>query len=92
MGTTVGAELLHVPAGAIAPGRVADLVALDLADLSLLPLETLEYQIVSSMQPTAIARVMVGGEVVVDRGRLTNVDAREIRRRVGEVTSQWRRP
>lgn len=92
MGTAIGADLLHVPAGAIAPGRVADLIALDLADLSLLPLETLEYQIVNSMQPTAIATVMVGGDIVVDRGRLTKVDAREIRRRVGEITSQWRRP
>jgi 5-methylthioadenosine/S-adenosylhomocysteine deaminase len=92
MGTAIGADLLQVLAGAIAPGRVADLVALDLADLSLLPLETLEYQIVNSMQPTAIARVMVGGEVVVDRGRSTKVDEREIRRRVGEITSEWRRP
>jgi 5-methylthioadenosine/S-adenosylhomocysteine deaminase len=92
MGTATGAELLGVPAGAIEPGRAADLVALDLTDLSLQPLETLDYQIVNSMQSTAVARVMVGGEVVVDRGRLTKVDGAEIRRRVGDIASLWRRP
>jgi hypothetical protein len=34
------------------------------------------------MQPDAIARVIVGGETIVERGRLTRVDEREI---VGKV-------
>jgi len=92
MGTAMGAELLCVPAGAVQAGRAADLVALDLTDLSLQPIETLEYQVVNSMQPTAITRVMVAGEVVVDGGRLTKVDSAEIRRRVREITAGWRRP
>jgi 5-methylthioadenosine/S-adenosylhomocysteine deaminase len=92
LGTSAGAELLEVAAGEIAPGRVADLVALDLDDLSLHPLETLEHQVVHSMQTTAIARVMVGGEVVVDRGRLTGVSNDEVIALVAEVTAGWTRP
>lgn len=92
LGTRGGADLLGLPAGTIAEGHYADLVALDLNDLSLQPLQTLEHQIVNSMQPTAIARVMVGGETVVERGRLARFDPAEIRRRIAEVTSDWRRP
>jgi 5-methylthioadenosine/S-adenosylhomocysteine deaminase len=91
MGTVAGADMLRVRTGAIEPGRAADLVALDLTDLSLQPLETLEYQVVNSMQPTAIARVMVGGELVVDRGRLVKFDAGEIRRRINDVAAKWER-
>ena len=92
LGTAAGADLLDVPAGEIAPGRLADLVALDLDDLSLQPLETLDRQVVHSMQATAIARVMVGGEVVVERGRLTKVAIEEVAALVADVTDGWSRP
>jgi 5-methylthioadenosine/S-adenosylhomocysteine deaminase len=92
MGTRAGADLLDVDAGAIAPGKLADLVAVDLDDLSLQPLATLERQLVNSMQQTAISKVMVGGAVVVDRGTITQVDAGDIRRRVNQVADGWTRP
>ena len=92
LGTTGGAGLLGVDAGSIATGRRADLVALDLDDLSLQPLETLEHQVVNSMLPTAIERVVVGGETVVERGRLTRMDHAEIRARIRETTGSWVRP
>ncbi|HYY44529.1 MAG TPA: amidohydrolase family protein, partial [Actinomycetota bacterium] len=92
LGTRRGGELLGLPVGEVSPGRHADLVALDLTDLSLQPLATLEYQIVSSMQPTAIARVMVGGRVVVERGRPQLVDVAELRARIAAVTARWTRP
>jgi 5-methylthioadenosine/S-adenosylhomocysteine deaminase len=92
LGTAGGAGLLRIDTGRIAPGCLADLVALDLDDLSLQPLITLEHQIVSSMQQTAIARVMVGGEVVVDSGRLVKVDAAAIRELVADATAGWTRP
>jgi 5-methylthioadenosine/S-adenosylhomocysteine deaminase len=92
LGTLGGAELLGLNAGAIRSGCVADLVALDLGDLSLQPLATLEHQVVNSMQPTAIDRVIVGGETVVEHGRLTRMDHAEIRARISEVTRGWRRP
>jgi 5-methylthioadenosine/S-adenosylhomocysteine deaminase len=92
LGTTGGADLLGVNAGNVRPGNRADLVALDLDDLSLHPLATLEHQMVNSMQPTAIERVMVVGETLVERGRLTRMDPAEIRARVAEVTRKWSRP
>ena len=92
LGTTGGADLLGLNAGRIDPGNHADFVGLDVDDLSLYPLETLEHQVVNSMQPTAIERVVVGGETVVERGRLTRMDHAEIRARIGETTGQWTRP
>ena len=92
LGTAAGAELLGIDAGEIAPGRYADLVALDLDDLSLRPRAMLERNIVNSMQPTAVARVMVGGEVVAERGRPTKLDATAIGDRVDALTAGWRRP
>jgi 5-methylthioadenosine/S-adenosylhomocysteine deaminase len=91
LGTTGGADLLGVTAGSIAAGRSADLVALDLEDLSLQPLKTIEHQVVNSMLATAIERVTVAGETVVERGRLTRMDHAEIRARIQETTGAWTR-
>ena len=92
MGTRAGAELLSVQAGAIEKGNFADLVAVDLDDLSLQPLGTLDRQVVHSMQQTAVARVMVGGEVVAQNGRTTKIATEDIVGRVNEAASGWVRP
>jgi 5-methylthioadenosine/S-adenosylhomocysteine deaminase len=92
LGTAAGGELLGLPVGKIEAGSFADLVALDLDDLSLQPLVTLDRQIVASMQPTAIAKVMVGGEVVAKRSALTMLESGRVRALVQEVTAGWRRP
>lgn len=92
LGTEGGADLLDLPVGRIEGGRAADLVALDLDDLSLYPLETIDRQIVHSMQQTAIARVMVAGRVVVDRGQTTRVALDEIRAVIELATRGWERP
>jgi 5-methylthioadenosine/S-adenosylhomocysteine deaminase len=92
LGTAGGADLLGVKAGRIASTRLADLVAIDLGDLSLQPLPTLDHQVVNSMLPTAIERVMVGGETVAEGGRLTRMDHAEIRARIREATKKWTRP
>ncbi|HEX2051645.1 MAG TPA: amidohydrolase family protein [Actinomycetota bacterium] len=92
LGTRAGADVLGLPVGEIAAGRFADLVALDLDDLSLQPLETLNRHVVNSMQPTAIARIAVGGRVVAERGRPTLVDRRDVARLVADVTKGWTRP
>jgi 5-methylthioadenosine/S-adenosylhomocysteine deaminase len=91
-GTARGGEVLGLPIGRIAPDHAADLVAVDLTDLSLQPASTAEWQVVYAMQPTAIRRVVVGGETVVEDGELTRTDRRDIVARVGEVTKGWERP
>jgi 5-methylthioadenosine/S-adenosylhomocysteine deaminase len=92
LGTRGGGDVLRLPVGSFQEGAYADALALDLDDLSLHPLDTIEKQIVNSMQPTAIGKVMVGGEVVVERGRLARVDVAEVRERVAQATAGWSRP
>ncbi len=89
LGTAVGAEVLGLRTGEIATGYFADLVAIDLTDLSVQPTARLDKHLVNSMQPTAIAKVMVGGELVVDGGKLAKFDAAEIRARVESITQEW---
>ena len=91
-GTRRGGEVLGLPIGRIAPDHAADLVVVDLADLSLQPTATAEWQVVYAMQPGAISRVIVGGETIARGGRLTNIDSGEVVARIGEVTKGWERP
>jgi 5-methylthioadenosine/S-adenosylhomocysteine deaminase len=88
LGTQGGAGVLGLPVGVIEGGRRADLVALDLSDPSLWPVATLRKQIVSSMQQTAIATVMVGGRVVVEDGRPATIDEAELRARVEAIVTR----
>jgi 5-methylthioadenosine/S-adenosylhomocysteine deaminase len=92
LGTRSGGDVLGLPVGSLEAGAAADLVALDLADISLLPRQTATHQVVYSMQPTAITRVMVGGEVVMDEGELTKFPLEEIEGRVRNATTGWIRP
>jgi 5-methylthioadenosine/S-adenosylhomocysteine deaminase len=89
MGTARAGQALGLPIGRIAADHAADLVVIDLDALSIQPRQTAPHQIVYSMQPDAIRRVIVGGEVIVEGGRLTRVDEREISAKVREVTSGW---
>jgi 5-methylthioadenosine/S-adenosylhomocysteine deaminase len=91
-GTARGGEVLGLPVGRIAADHAADLVVLDLDALSLQPRATAEKQVVYAMQPDAIARVVVGGETVVQHGRLTRFDEAEIIGMVEAATSGWSRP
>jgi 5-methylthioadenosine/S-adenosylhomocysteine deaminase len=89
MGTARGGEALGLPIGRIAADYAADLVVLDLDALSLQPRVTATQQVVYSMQPEAIRQVVVGGETIVEDGRLTRVDEQEIVAKVRQVTSGW---
>ncbi|HEX2056743.1 MAG TPA: amidohydrolase family protein [Actinomycetota bacterium] len=89
LGTAGGADALGLPVGAIEAGRRADLVSLDLADPSLWPVATLRKQVVSSIQQTAIDKVMVGGRVVVEGGRPLTVEEPALRREVDAIAARW---
>ena len=69
MGTRYGAEAMGLDTGVIQPGRLADLVALDLDDPSLLPGPPTLRHLVYALSPAAVDRVWVGGEEVVRGGR-----------------------
>ena len=91
LGTSTAGETLRLPVGRIAPGFRCDLVALDLDDPSLWPVQALEKNVVYALSPRAITDVVVDGQEVVVSRRLGHVPLDEIQRRVAELTGDWRR-
>lgn len=89
MGTTEGAALLGVAGGAITPGRVADLVAVDLGHPSLHPPTRLLKSIVYAMSPQAVTDVWVHGHPVVRGQRLVTLDQEALMARVRALTRDW---
>jgi 5-methylthioadenosine/S-adenosylhomocysteine deaminase len=90
LGTRSGAEILGLEAGAIAPGRLADLVAVDLDDASLHPRTDILKSVVYAMSDRAVTDVWVHGRRVVEGGFLATVDEPELLARVRELTRGWR--
>ncbi len=90
LGTRGGAAVLGLEAGALAPGLLADLVAVDLGHPSLHPPTDLLRSVVYAMSPQAITDVWVHGRRVVEGGRLQTVDTAELLARVRELTRGWR--
>jgi len=71
--------------GAIRPGYAADLVLIDLDDLGYLPFNSAARQLVYTETGRGVETVIVGGRVVVDRGRIATVDEDALRREVKDL-------
>jgi 5-methylthioadenosine/S-adenosylhomocysteine deaminase len=91
LGTRTAGDVLRLPIGRIAPGYRCDLVAIDLDDPSVWPLQALEKNIVYSLSARAVTDVVVDGQEVVAARRLCQVALDEIQARVRELTRDWRR-
>ncbi len=91
MATAEGAGVFGLRAGAIEPGALADLCALDLADPALLPERDARSSIVYSVASRAVRRVTVHGIDRVVDGRLVAVDGRELRERAAASAARSRR-
>ncbi len=93
MGTEWGGRLLDLPVGKIEEGYRADFVGVDLNSISLQPLyqnyEQLLYNIVYSMQPEAVQRVVVDGNITVSDGKILTVPEHEIVAKVREVMGRF---
>ncbi|MGH2584749.1 MAG: amidohydrolase family protein, partial [Dehalococcoidia bacterium] len=89
MGTANGAHATGQPVGTLTAGAYADLVAVDLADLSLQPAHDLIRNVVYAMEPVAIRHVYVHGRAVVRDGRLVQQSERAIVERVRTLTAGW---
>ncbi|AWV90398.1 formimidoylglutamate deiminase [Bradymonas sediminis] len=78
MGAQNGARALRIPAGTFAPGNHADFVAVDLEHITLLgsDADSLLPNMILSMTPGAVRDVFVGGEKIVEGGRLTRLPSR----------------
>ena len=65
--------------GQLAPGFKADLVLLNLAHVNWIPLSDATNQLVHTEDGTAVDAVMVGGQLVVDRGCLVHLDIAKLK-------------
>ncbi len=89
MGTSDGGKLLGLPVGEIASGKCADLVGIRTDVMSMQPIsesgEQMLPNIVYSMQPDAIARVVVNGKTTMCDGRLLNISEEKVIELVGKT-------
>ncbi|MDD3254102.1 MAG: amidohydrolase [Lachnospiraceae bacterium] len=93
MGTVNGGLILKKPVGRLKEGYCADFTGVDLEHISMQPLydnyEQLLYQMVYSMQPDAIRRVVVNGKTTVKDGVILTIPESEIVSRVQEVMKKF---
>jgi 5-methylthioadenosine/S-adenosylhomocysteine deaminase len=90
LGTHGPAKILGLPAGRIAAGQLADLVAIDLGHPSLHPPLDLLKSVVYAMSPQAVTDVWVHGRRVVEAGRLVTISLECLLERVRRLTRDWR--
>jgi 5-methylthioadenosine/S-adenosylhomocysteine deaminase len=86
LGTASAASILGLETGTLAPGALADLVAVDLTHPSLHPPTDLVKSVVYALSPQAVTDVWVHGERVVQGGRLARTSQDDILAAVREVT------
>jgi 5-methylthioadenosine/S-adenosylhomocysteine deaminase len=60
--------------GRLAPGAHADIVFLNRRNLNYVPLNDVTNQIVNAEDGTGVDSVMIGGRMILERGRFTTVD------------------
>lgn len=91
--TTGGAKAvgLEGETGAIAPGMLADLLFLDTSDIAYVPFNSASRQVVFAESGRGMHSVMVGGEMVLDAGRITTVDEAALRAEAAALMPAFRR-
>jgi 5-methylthioadenosine/S-adenosylhomocysteine deaminase len=92
MATSGGARAMGFDGaiGAIRPGCKADIVFLDARNVNYVPLNNPVIQVVNAEDGTAVDSVMIGGRMVLDRGRLTTVDYDALVARVERIMERLR--
>ncbi|WKB34731.1 amidohydrolase family protein [Terrilactibacillus sp. S3-3] len=92
MGTSQGAEILDIPAGEIKIGYLADFVLLKMNDFSMQPIsgsaEQILPNIVYSLQPSAISKVVVNGEERVRDGAVLSLPEGETIQKVVQLMNR----
>jgi 5-methylthioadenosine/S-adenosylhomocysteine deaminase len=74
--------------GEIAPGYKADIVFLNLGHINYVPCHDVLSQIVFTENGAAVDSVMIGGRMVLDRGRLTTIDENKLRRNAAAAATR----
>jgi 5-methylthioadenosine/S-adenosylhomocysteine deaminase len=78
MATRSGARAFGLDAGVLAPGKLADIVLLRRDTPAFTPLNDVIAQLVFCENGSDVDRVIVNGETVVEDGRLTKIDEKEV--------------
>ena len=78
MATRSGARAFGLDAGVLAPGKLADIVLLRRDTPAFTPLNDVIAQLVFCENGSDVDRVIVNGETVVEDGRLTTIDEKEV--------------
>jgi guanine deaminase len=74
--------------GVLQPGCFADIVFLDRRNLNYVPLNDVTNQVVNAEDGTAVDSVMIGGRLVMDRGRITTVDTSRLLERAERAVAR----
>jgi 5-methylthioadenosine/S-adenosylhomocysteine deaminase len=92
--TLGGAEALGLGSetGSLEPGKLADLVAIDLSSPHHRPVYRPEDAIIFSASGRDVVLTVVGGEVLYERGRVTRLDEAAIREELESAASRLRAP
>jgi 5-methylthioadenosine/S-adenosylhomocysteine deaminase len=87
LATRAGAQIVGIDAGSIAPGQLADLTLVDLSPWHMQPAiqKTLQANLVHAAKGSDVRTVIVEGEIVVQDGQLTQIDATAIKAQVAEA-------
>ena len=93
MATEGGARVLGFGGllGRIAPGRLADIVFLDLHSVNYLPLNNPLHQVVNCEDSSAVDSVMVGGRMRLRERRFVDFDYHGLRRRIAPAMERLNR-
>ena len=88
LATRGGADYLGIEAGIIAPGKLADLIVIDVSGPHTQPINDIISTIAYSVRGSDVTMTIVGGEVIYENGSSTRLDEQEILR---EARSRARR-
>ncbi len=72
--------------GSLAPGKAADLIAIDMSAIRHQPVYDPASQVLHTTSGPSVSHVWVAGECLLDHGRLTRMDEEEIR----HTATAWR--
>jgi 5-methylthioadenosine/S-adenosylhomocysteine deaminase len=76
--------------GRVEPGRLADLILIDLDTLAFTPLNDLARQLVYCENGSSVLMTMVAGRIVFDKDRITSVDEPALRAEARELFARRR--
>ena len=80
-----GAAMTGFPAGSLEPGRLADVVVLDVDKVRHTPWNRSVASVVHCGRAADVVMTIVGGEVIVEDGRSTRLDEDEVRAKAAEA-------